>query len=168
MKQLNCTVFALLVLAFGTAHAQETNQEFVKKAAVSNKFEIGSSELAVERAQSEAVRSFAEHMIEDHKKAGNKLHDAVKESGTQVSVPEGLDRKHADMMKELGEVSDEEFDRKYVEMQAQAHEDAVRLFESFAENGSDEGALRKFARNTLPTLREHKQAIEEISNQEGS
>lgn len=168
MKRLTYLSLSLLVLAFASVHAQETTQEFVEKAAISNKFEIGSSKLAAERAQSEAVRAFARHMIEDHEKAGNKLHEVVEESGTQVSVPESLDKKHADMMQELGETGAEEFDRKYVEMQAKTHEEAVRLFESFAENGGNEGAIRKFAENTLPKLRDHKQKIEEIRTREGS
>jgi predicted outer membrane protein len=48
-----------------------------KKVAGANTFEIQSSELAKERAQSSDVKSFADQMIADHTKAGEDFKSAV-------------------------------------------------------------------------------------------
>lgn len=166
MKYLVAT-FATFLLASFPAQAQEETKEFVTKATVSNNFEIASSELALERSQSPAVREFAQHMIEDHGKAAKELKAAVKKSDLGA-VREALDDKHADMMKELGEASGAEFDGKYVELQKTAHDQAVRLFEDYAQHAASEDAstpLRQFAEKTLPVLKEHDRQIEQLSQQ---
>ncbi len=165
MKYL-VAVISTLLLASLPALAQEESQEFVEKASVSNNFEIASSELARERAQNPAVREFAEHMVEDHSKAAKDLEAAVEQSELAVGVRDTLDDKHAGMMQELGEAAGAEFDRKYVDMQMAAHDEAVRLFESYAEHAATEQAsssLQQFAEKTLPVLKEHDRQIEQLS-----
>lgn len=165
MKYLVAT-FATLVLASFPAQAQEESKQFVKKASVSNNFEIASSELALERAQSPAVREFAQHIVKDHGEAAKDLKAAVEESEFGVGVRDTLDDKHAEMMQELGDVTGAQFDQKYVEMQMAAHDEAVRLFENYAEHAANEEAstsLRRFAEKTLPVLKEHEKQIEQLS-----
>ena len=167
MKHL-VAMFTTLLLASFSAQAQEETKEFVTKATVSNNFEIASSELALDRAESPAVRDFAQHMIKDHEKAAKDLKAAVKESRHSGETRKALDDKHAEMMKELGETSAAEFDRKYVEMQMAAHDEAVRLFEDYAQHTANEDAstpLRKFAQKTLPVLKEHDRQLEQLSQQ---
>lgn len=165
MKYLLAT-FATLVLASFPAHAQEESKEFVVKASVSNNFEIASSELALERAQSPAVQEFARHMVKDHGKAAKDLKAAVEQSELGVGVRDTLDDKHAEMMQELGDAKGAQFDQKYVEMQMAAHDEAVRLFEKYTEHAANEPAsssLRQFAEKTLPVLREHDKQVEQLS-----
>lgn len=163
MKHL-IVIFAALAMGAVTAHAQEEEtQEFVKKAAVSNKFEVASSELALERAQNPAVRQFAEHMIRDHRKAGKELQTAVEKTELAVGMPDTLDDKHAEMMQELGDASGAEFDRKYVQMQTAAHDEAVSLFENYVENDEASADVRQFAEKTLPVLKEHDRQAQQLS-----
>lgn len=165
MKYLIATL-ATLVLASFPAQAQEESKEFVKKASVSNNFEIASSELALERAQSPAVREFAQHMVKDHGKAAKDLKAAIEKSELAVGERDTLDDKHAEMMQELGDATGAQFDRKYVEMQMAAHDEAVRLFENYAKHAANEEAsssLRLFVEKTLPVLKEHDRQIEQLS-----
>lgn len=148
----------------GTATASVNSpQEFVEKAAISNMFEIQSSELALEMSENEDIQAFAEQMVEDHTAAGEELKAAVEAQGGDLQVPTELDTKHQDMIDQLSSASGEEFDQMYVEMQTQAHEQAVSLFESYAENG--EGELQAFAEATLPTLQEHYEMIQQMGQQ---
>jgi putative membrane protein len=130
-------------------------------ATTSNMFEIESSELALTKTQLESVQEFAEHMVEDHTAAGEDMQAAVSEQGG-VTVPTALDEKHAGMLSELEAASGEQFDQLYIQMQTQAHQEAVALFQSYSENGPD-GEIKDFASDTLPTLEEHYDEITSIA-----
>lgn len=162
------SAFVALTLSSFAAHAQDKTQEFVRKAAVANSFQIASSELAVERAQSPEVREFAQHMIEDHRQAAKELQDAVEKTELGVGVRETLDKKHADMMQVLGESSRAEFDRKYVEMQKTAHAETAELFESYLAREGMSEPLSTFARDTLPVIEEHNRRIEQLSQRKAA
>lgn len=145
------------------------DQEFVERVAASNRFEIASSELARDRAKDPRVVAFAEHMIEDHAKAGKEFAAARTEADVDSSMttastqdePEAV-REHLEALEALNGA---EFDEAYVDLQIRAHEDAVELFRAYSLTGSDDD-LRAFAEETLPTLEEHLaevQQLEELS-----
>ncbi|MGO4573293.1 DUF4142 domain-containing protein [Microvirga sp. 2TAF3] len=134
--------------------------DFVNKAAVSNMFEIQSSQLAQQKSQNDRVRQFAQRMVQDHTAATDKLKSTAQ--GIQgVTVPASLDQPHEQMMQTLQNASGAGFDRAYVQMQVTAHRDAVNLFDQYAQN-EDNPQLKQFAQQTLPTLREHLQSVEQI------
>jgi predicted outer membrane protein/sporulation protein YlmC with PRC-barrel domain len=137
-------------------------QQFAERAAVSNRFEIEASNVAAERAQAAEVKDFAQRMVEDHTQAGENLQQAVQEADAEITLPDALDQRHQEMLDRLQAAEGADFDRQYVEMQVQAHDQAVQLFSSFAETGEGAG-LQQFATDTLPTLEEHQQWIREIS-----
>lgn len=137
----------------------KTATNFVPMAAVSNSFEIESSNLALTKSQNEDVRGFAEMMATDHSNAAMKMQQAVEESGTGLTVPTGLDARHQTMLDELSAADDSEFDAAYIAMQQKAHDEAVTLLTAYSQNGED-GPIKTFAANTLPTLKEHKQMVD--------
>jgi putative membrane protein len=140
--------------------AQMSAEEFVTMASAANRFEIESSELALQKGQNGQVKSFAQHMIDDHTAAGQKMKQVASEAG--LSPPDKLDDRHQALMDQLSAASGNEFDTLYVKMQVQAHEEAVNLFGNYAKAG-DDAALRSFAEQTLPKLEEHRQKIKGIS-----
>jgi predicted outer membrane protein/sporulation protein YlmC with PRC-barrel domain len=134
--------------------------DFVNRAAISNMFEIQSSQLAQQKAQNDRVRQFAQSMVRDHTAAGDKLKSSAQ--GIQgATIPSSLDQPHQQMVQTLQSASGPGFDRDYVQMQVTAHRDAVSLFDQYAQNG-DNQQLKQFAQQTLPTLREHLQSVEQI------
>jgi putative membrane protein len=136
--------------------------DFVNRAAISNMFEIQSSQLAQQKAQNDRVRQFAQSMVQDHTAAGDKLKSATQ--GIQgVTVPTSLDQPRQQMMQTLQSTSGPGFDRDYVQMQVTAHRDAVNLFDQYAQN-EDNQQLKQFAQQTLPALREHLHSVEQIQN----
>lgn len=168
--------FASLVLAVPPTFAQAQTtpaqgtvqsaamsaEDFVVAASASNMFEIRSSELALQNAQGDRVRAFAEQMIADHTKAGEQLMTIVAEGGASVAPPAALDARHQAMMDQLKAASGEQFDAAYLGLQLQAHEEAVALFTAYAENGRDE-TLRAFAATTLPVLQHHLSEVEALA-----
>jgi len=128
--------------------------EFATKAAVSNMFEIASSELAIEKTGNDAVKAFADQMLSDHRKAGEEFAAAAATDG--VTPPDALDQPHQAILDNLSGLEGEEFDTAYIQAQQDAHDEAVVLFESYSTDGA-EGALKEFARTTLPTLQQHQE-----------
>lgn len=167
MKKTNILAAAVLMSAVSayafTAQAKPlTAEEFAAKAAISGKFEIESSKVALERSQNEEVKSFAKTMIDDHTKADKELKAAAAEAKlSPTALPDDLDEKHLKKVNKLKEAKAEDFDNHYLEAQEEAHDDAVDLFEDYIKDG-EAGPLKDFASKTLPTLKEHEKHAESL------
>lgn len=127
---------------------------FVAMVTSSNAFEIRSSELANTNAQNADLKKTAEMIIADHKKAGDKLTTILKSKKVAVSDLVKLAPKHQRMLDQLRASKGEAFDTLYVDMQAQAHMEAIGLFRTYAGSGDDQEIVG-FAKETLPRLETH-------------
>ena len=65
-----------------------------------------------------------------------------------------IDSDHSTELNRLDSKSNDDFDKTYVADQVRGHEDAVAMLEDYAKNG-DDAKLKDFARQILPTVREH-------------
>ncbi|MFD1944278.1 DUF4142 domain-containing protein [Paradevosia shaoguanensis] len=142
------------------AAAVTSAQQFTDIAAVSNLFEIESSKIALQKATSPQVKEFAQRMIDDHTKAGDELKAAA--DAQSIKVPTDLDDKHKQMLDQLNAASGADFDAAYIQMQTDAHHEAVALFDQFSKGG-EAGQVKDFAAKTLATLQEHEKAVEALS-----
>ncbi|XBQ15403.1 MAG: DUF4142 domain-containing protein [Oceanicaulis sp.] len=128
--------------------------EFVENAAIGNAYELKAAHIAKQRTQNQQVREFAEQMIADHEHAKNELQSTLTTHPDAPNTPDGLDSRREQMVEHLEKAPDEEFDARYAEQQDLAHQETVKLFESYADEGGHAG-LKRFAAQMLPTLREH-------------
>ena len=145
------------------AFAADSAQNFVDKAAAGGMFEVDSSKIAEDKAQDQSVKDFAQKMIDDHGAANAKLETIASEQ--KLVVPKELDTKHKSDLDALQNTKDP-VDGPYVEMQRDAHSEAVKLFESYAKDG-DNAQLKMFAQETVPTLKMHQEMIEKIASTMG-
>ncbi|MFD0986990.1 DUF4142 domain-containing protein [Methyloligella solikamskensis] len=137
--------------------------EFAESAAMSDLYEIESGRIAVERGQSEAIRSFGQKMIDAHSETSGKLKQIVESEDIEVDLPNNLDASHRDMIEELEEAEAAEFDEEYAEQQVDAHQAAADIFEDYSEDGED-GALKDFAGETLPHIEEHLEEAKQLQD----
>jgi len=126
---------------------------FVKKAAISDIYEIQASQLAQTKAASADVKTFAGKMITDHTKTSDQLKSIVS-AKSGMKLPATLDAQHKALLAKLKGSSGANFDSTYAHQQLDAHQQAVMLFTSESQNGKD-ADLKKFATETLPTLQQH-------------
>ncbi|AZS82622.1 DUF4142 domain-containing protein [Achromobacter spanius] len=128
------------------------DRDFIEDAAQSGHMEIEGSKMALEKSQNAEVKKFAQQMIDDHTKAGQRLASLAKSKGVEAPTEPSLMQKAK--LKTLG-LRDEGFDEAYAEgVGVSAHEDAVKLFEQ-ASNEVKDPELKQFATETLPKLRQH-------------
>ena len=73
-----------------------------------------------------------------------------------------LGAEHQKKLEDLKAKSGKDFDRSYDQMQVQAHEEAVALFEGYAASG-DNPDLKSWAEMTLPHLKEHLAMAKKLS-----
>jgi putative membrane protein len=138
-----------------------STDEFVKKVAISDRFEIESSKLAQQKADAES-KQFAGKMVTDHGKTSSELKSMVQSGKVKAQLPTALDDEHKQKLDQLRGLSGEQFDSTYDQMQKQAHQEAVTLFERYAQNG-DNADLKQWAAKTLPALKEHHSMAEKLN-----
>jgi putative membrane protein len=126
---------------------------FLRVAGPSNAFEIQSSELAKSKGVEGNVLELADMIIADHTEAGEKLTQLTEEQDVEAP-PEVLLPKQQRMLEQLEAAEGEDFTTLYLDIQAQAHIEAVALFHTYAGSG-DNQAIVGFARQALPKLENH-------------
>lgn len=131
-------------------------QDFVNEAASGGMFEVKSSELALQRSKSDEVKAFAQMMIDDHTKANDELKTIA--TAKKLNVPAEPAGKAAEHLKAVTDASDADFDTVYLQHQAAAHADTIRLFAAMAGDKTD-AELADFAGKTLPTLNKHAEHV---------
>ena len=138
-----------------------TAQGFVNKVAISDMFEIQSSQLAIAKQADADTKPFAEKMVQDHQKTSSELKALVEGSMVKLTLPASLDTEHQKMLDELNAKSGKDFDASYDQIQVKAHRDAVALFEAYSKSGED-SELKTWAGKTLPHLKEHLSMAEKL------
>lgn len=140
------------------------DQKFVMDASQSSMMEIETGRLASQKAASADVKAFGQRMVTDHTQASNKLMQTV--ANKSVTLPKELKADHRQHVDQLSRLSGAEFDRMYLHHMVLAHDKDVMEFEKQSKNGSDP-AVRSFAQQTLPTLREHQRRVRELASKHG-
>lgn len=162
MKQQFITGAAVIttsvLLGLGSAGAADTERsdhpdwKFFKKAAQGGMAEVTLGQLAVDKAESEAVKNFGQRMVTDHGKASPELKDLA--TAENVTLPTEMDAEAKAVQKKLSTLSGPEFDKAYVEEMLKGHKKDISAFEKQAQQGKDP-EVKNWAEKTLPTLREH-------------
>ena len=128
--------------------------DFVQKAATTDMYEVQAGKLATEKGQSDAVKQFAQQMVDAHTKTTEELTGIVKAKNIKVDLPTKLDAKHQKLIDDLNSAPAKDFDKTYANQQVDAHQEAVHLFKKYAAKG-DDADVKQFAEKTLPTIEHH-------------
>jgi putative membrane protein len=142
--------------------AAMTDAQFVQAVANADAFEIQSSELASSRAARQQVKDLAAMMVRDHSSTTQQLTTLAPTINLTAPTP-ALNGEMQRKLDGLRSQSGEEFDDAYLDAQVEAHQNAIRTFESFVA-GAQAGPLRDWANTTLPKLREHLQHAQGLEN----
>jgi putative membrane protein len=158
-------IFTLVMLSSMNIKAQDKSNDttaryFIIQASIGNLQEIQIAKLALQKSMNNEVKAFANRMITDHGNAQAQLMQIVRSRNFQIPA-EATDTPVEDLM--LKNLPAKDFDRMYVHMMVADHQQAVQLFEKYALTGKDPD-VSSLARQTLPVLKEHLNAIVAIEN----
>jgi putative membrane protein len=140
--------------ASGARETAPPADEFVRRVAISDMYEIAAGELAATKGQSVTVREFGNMMVAAHTRSAAELKEAVAQSGRSLSAPTELDTEHRAKIDILEALDGADFDREYANQQLAAHASALALLKGYAGEG-DEAKLRQFAQATIPEVQRH-------------
>lgn len=131
---------------------QLDEKKFLKDAAIGGMVKVELGKLAAQKASSDAVKQFAQKIVDDHAKANEEVKQLANKAN--ISLPDSLDSRRQSRIDKLSKLSGAEFDRAYIKDQLKELQQDVKGFQNEAENGNHE-ELKNFASKTLATLQEH-------------
>jgi len=140
----------------------QTDDQFVEKAARGNHTEVDFGRLAVDNAQSELVKSFAQQMVTEHGAAQQEL-KTLANNFDDIDWSEQLDASHEQMKQHLMTLSGREFDSAYMTSQVADHQTTVDLFDNEIENGSNP-QVKAYANKYHPHIQHHLERADSILN----
>jgi len=133
--------------------------KFATEAANGGMAEVMMGKLAQERGVSQKVKDFGAMMVMDHSKANDEMTTLAKSKNiTLPAVVDADEQKHYD---DLNKKTGADFDKAYASMMIDDHKGDIKAFEDASKNLKDPD-LKAFAIKTLPTLKKHLDAINEV------
>lgn len=148
-------------LGFAQQESVSVDEALVMTGLHGDAFEILSSELALEKSNSDQVLQFAQLMIDDHTASSGRLQEIAQGMGLEAefaaSPAQGL------MLARLQQLEGDRFDVEYLAQQRMAHKAALVNYSIGAELASDED-LATFSAETAAAITEHLRLLEDLMN----
>jgi putative membrane protein len=169
MKKMNIWMIMLLssVLTFQACNNDDdedamtlNGQTFVTEAASGNMLEIQAGALANSKAQDQQVKTYGQHMVDDHSLASTQLSNVATPKG--FLIPTQLTAKHQQQLNLLTPLSGVNFDKAFANLMLTSHQEQVDLF-TRASNSVDDNDLKAFASQKLPVLQAHLQEAQQMN-----
>lgn len=132
---------------------------FAKLAAAGGRAEVDLGMLAVRMAAGQAVKDFAQRMVDDHSKANVRLAGVAEQAG--IGLPEEPDAEHKAIRVRLEQVQGHDFDIGYMAAQVQDHIKTAQLL-AWEINAGQDADLIRFAAETLPAVLEHLRMAQDL------
>ena len=143
-----------------SAGTASSDAYFVKKAASGGMAEVELGQLAVKNGSSEQVKQFGQRMIDDHTKANDQLKQIA--SQEHVKLPTEPDQQDRATKARLEKLTGAQFDQAYMSEMVTDHKKDVAEFARESKSAKNP-AIKDFAQQTLPVLREHLKQAEQIA-----
>lgn len=129
-----------------------SDEQFAREAAGGGLAEVKLGQLAVDKGNSDVVKTFGQKMVDDHSKANSELQAVAAKSN--ITLPTTVSPADQATYDRLSKLSGAAFDRAYARGMVQDHIHDVAAFKQEANYGKDP-AIKAFASATLPTLTDH-------------
>jgi putative membrane protein len=145
--------------AVGTSGAN-VDREFIVDQLEDGKAEIALGKLAAERASHPQVKEYAQMMVRDHEMAGDELTQAATRANVQIAESADLDDDHRDAQEDLMKLSGPDFDKKYIDVMIDEHQEAVNEIERKVDDNNAD--IKAWAAKTLPKVRQHLEQAKQL------
>lgn len=147
--------------ASAAASLSAADMAFVQTAAGNDMYEIEISRVAMGRAPDTAVKSYAQMLINHHTMTTGELTAILRAKG--MTPPAGMPADKQAKIAQMSRLQGMDFERQYVRVSGvQDHQAAIGIFEQASRNLNDPD-LRNFAAKSLPVLRQHLQAAQDMA-----
>ncbi len=138
----------------------QQDRMFLRQASMGDMLEIKSSQLALQKSNSDDVKQFAQLMIDDHTKLDNEMKPIASQVG--VTPPTELKGKAAKEYAKLQGLSGSAFDQAYIKQMVMDHKKVDQAFATEASSGSFP-AEKQAAETNKPMIDMHLQKAEALA-----
>lgn len=143
-----------------SAALNPTERSFVVNAAEGGMFEVAAAKLAADKASDSSVKSYGAMLLDDHTAANQKLQQLASRHG--LTLPSTLPDAKQKELDKLSKASGQDFDRQFVQaVGIKGHKSVISAFEK-ASGDVKNPDLSSFVQGTLPTLRAHLSAAQNL------
>ncbi len=163
---------ASALFAAGSGFAQEKQQteskadaRHIREMAQADMAEIEAGKLALQKAQSDEVKQYAQQMVDDHTKRLDEMKQLAQSKG--IELPTEPDRKHQRLMKRLESASGENFDRAYLSAMVRDHRAALKVAQRAAKSAKDSD-LKSSVQKAAPEIQDHLKMAQQLEKSEKS
>lgn len=140
----------------------EDDNEFMVDAASGGLMEVTLGEIALKNAASAKVKEFGRQMVKDHSKANQELKALAAKKN--ISIPPAPGEKHQKHIDNLKAKKGADFDKDYMSMMVDDHNEDIDNFDKEAQNGKD-ADIKTFASGKVPVLKHHLEMAKTINDQ---
>lgn len=121
-----------------------------------NQMEMEAGRLAWEKGSTALIRSYGERLFRDHRFGDRKVTNLAEEKGiTLVAPPSPAPKAMKQMMQKLQQARGEPFDRAFLKMMMQTHQNAIQTLRQAAPKLEDED-VQGLVTNLIPILGQHR------------
>jgi len=138
--------------------------EFIRDVGADNQMQIQLAQMARDKAKNKQVRDFAERLVTDH----TRLQDQWSQLASSNGMPSkaGMGPRHREKIDQLRKVSGKNFDKAYMVLMIQQHQDEVSYWQNEGRD-SKSAEVRRLVNAGLPTLEQHLAQAKQIGRQVG-
>jgi putative membrane protein len=165
MNKLHRIVTASLAAAAMTSSYAQTlskgDQHILAQLAQANMAEVAAGKIALEKASSQEVKTFAQQMVDDHTKGLQAVQDVARSKN--VTLPTEPDARHKKMADKLNGLSGAAFDKAYLaNAGVRDHNEAHKLVADAQKKASDPD-VKALAAKLQPTVDQHLQTVQAMA-----
>lgn len=131
-----------------------------------NRFQIQAAREAMDRAEDERVRRFAERLWRDHRLGAERVAQQAQQLGVELAAPEAPPQMMQRMMQTLQTASGPAFDRIYLEVVARLHRGMIGALGRI-EGDLEHPAVVSLLNEQGPILGQHLELAEILRREEG-
>ena len=144
-----------------SAEMTSTTKGFATAAATGDLYEVAAGQIAAQRGQSQAVKDFAQKMVDAHTETSAKLKSLIAGEKINLALPAHVDHRRQGMLDDLRGAKAQDFDHRYIAQQVAAHKEADILMRGYAKDG-DSAAIKSFAATTDKAVKMHLSMAEKL------
>lgn len=136
----------------------KADRKLYVKLAEGNLAELAAARQALSKSNDEQIKSFAQHMLDDHGMALDQLGTLARNG--QVELPSEPDDKHRRLVQRQADLSAIDFNKQYAQAAVTDHRTALKLLDRITSRADDVG-LKSLAEKMKPQVQAHlKMALE--------
>ncbi len=136
-------------------------EKFMTEAAQGGMMEVALGKLAATKAAAPEVKAFGQRMVVDHGKAGEELKALAAKK--KIELPAEMSGGMKETVDRLSKLSGAEFDKEYVKLMVDDHDEDLEAFQDQADDAKD-ADVKAFAAKYAPVIKSHYESIKAIND----